>query len=128
MKHTFYAIAALSVFMTVVTVSGSLVINAIEASNAEQPIMASSAATQAAHQAVGEQLLLIGEPTAGYTGTTLRMLPVTSDDSDTLFTDSAPYTGQIIATSGKRYDVELELLTAGDEVIPLFVALTPVEE
>lgn len=127
--RAFYAVAALSVLALTLAVSGSLISNAMDASTTtESPKVNSDIHSQVAHRAVSEQLLFMGEPTSGYIGTTLRMLSVTSDDSDTLFTDSSPYIGEITAISGNRYAVELELLTAGDEVIPLFVNLTLIED
>lgn len=127
--RVFYAGAALLVLAMALAVSGSLIGNAMDAANTpEPPKVNTDIHSQVAHRAVSEQLLFMGEPTGGYIGTTLRILSVTSDDSESLFADSSPYIGEITATSGNRYAVELELLTAGDEVIPLFVNLTLIED
>ena len=132
-KRFIYAFGFIASVVVVAGVSVALLTNAITIENTEaSPKLNTDIHSKVIHRSIINQLLQIEGDGTGYLATTLhRVLPSidgsTSDPLDVLG-DDIPYTGDITSTSGARYQVEAELLTAGDEVIPVYIELTLIEE
>lgn len=121
---------------SVATVAGVLIALLIHATPAEitesSPKVNGDIHSKVIHREIIKQLSTIEGTGTGYLAATLRRaLPDMSNisiDSTNVSVDDFPYIGIITSTSGRRYHLEAELLNVADEVIPVYIGLTPVEE
>ena len=132
-KRFFYAFGFVASVVVIVGTSVALLTNAVTIKNTEaSPKLNTDIHSKVIHRAIINQLLQIEGDGTGYLAATLhRVLPSINDstiDPLDVLGDDIPYVGDITSTSGARYQVEAELLTAGDEVIPVYIGLTLIEE
>ena len=132
-KRFIYAFCFVAIVAIVISVLIALLVNAFGIKNTEaSPNVNGDIHSQVIHRSIIAQLLEIEGAGSGYMAATLRRkqsdITNTSTDVLNIPMDDAPYVGEITSTSGIRYYVEAELLTAGDEVIPVYIELSQIEE